>query len=1239
MVDALYNHIRTYAHAEIKNRFDVEKTFMTEATKAIGSTETGITLVLDKPAPQNKVLPSASNAYLHGKALDSKFTTDIIERLSKAVPRLKKALSGAKITVPSNPERLLVVVQTDDFEGDADTVVKELTRAIAPTWSVMLADTWSYCDETATKKLEQAFNAKEENADFNFEGVQRSVTFDYASQKGTHPKRLDKEKPTPECPNVMRRGKLRVKKHNTVITGASTPIKLPALLKVFELYDIDIGKHPPLFTGVAHYNADVIGEQIILDFDIVWCSTLRGGIRAGFNDWLNTTLSFGNVNFRGTLRVVLSPLVEVFPCFGNFEVSFVTPPDISFDLFVGDVPILGLPFLSCMVDWFIQKEVAKKVLEPTRITMPILSKDDMKRGKAMQGFGILRVDLISAQNLPNADIIGLSDPMAVMMLHHEPPIVQESKCVDNTLNPQWNERFEYIVDCKEAMFSFNLYDLDVKVGGGLSKMLGGRSTTKTFLGSCELMLTDLTDNQPEERVMSLRRKDKHAGSVKFMMELKPFTDTNNPAILDPQLQSSASLAVFSVTIKYCQDLPTKAAKIRCTVGSTSFVKSVSDEKLLSTRMSFLVRHNEKFVLLVQQKSGSNELGRVEIPCSRLVNRDDRLLELFSLDAAVTGKVMLELSLRTVQHTRMPIRRHMEGLSQIGVLRCKLRGAKGLPNIERFGKSDPFAEIMIEQGGQPQTQTSTYKANNLNPEWGECFEFVISTLHDTLHFKVRDHGNNAFRDSVLGECEYDLVQLTKQANVLIHCELELAHPSKRDRTGTLSVDLEYKPFLEKNLTADAYKREADAYKLEPWSSGVAFLKITDLPHTPFTDPIFSVEGGKDAEINAGKGAEVTPSLNVPFNLLIRDFDHSLKITVCDRHVSTFKRGLAAVKGVIPALSHNPSGTSSEALFDHGSGSNRTGVCEEKFERMLTSASEPSEQHNEYKLKGLISGKIKMDMIMRTVSPDRTREESSKVSLGKARPSTISVLGGMLESAANETIPDPDKPKDSGQHPRLWRDSVVPEASFEDELKAPYFPDGSGTLTVEVVRCENLPAATTDSQANPYVSIRLLNKDDKRVIKDKTKTRNKTRSPRYGSSGGHTVFKIQDSLQNYTIEVVVKHRSTFGKQRLAWFDKPIDMFDGEPIDPSDAKALDFGVEPPSAHAGTTGQECKYRLKPSGFVYLKVISFEAEQERAKVRTGELTYMDDANTSYASSSGNSPDRGRGPAMRMREDSTTSLL
>ena len=1248
MVDSLYPYIRTYAHAEIKKTFEVEKTFMAEATKAIGSTETGIALVLDQPAP------------LQNGELEVEFKADVIVQLSKAVPQLQSALRNAKITVPSNPERLLLVMQTGLLEGGAVAAVEALTKAIAPTWSVQQSESWSYCGAAATAELERAFEAREETADLKVGEVKYHVKFDYTSKSGRHPtERLDKE--VGLHPDVKRRGQLRVRTQGRVITGASVASTLPSFLKVFELYDVDIGKHPPLFTGVAHYDADNIGEQIILDFDVVWCSNIRGGLRAGISDWLSTSVSFGNVSFRGTLRVVLSPLVEVLPCFGNLEVSFVTAPDISFDLFVGDFPILGLPFLSATVDWFVQQQVATTMLEPTRIRTEILSKEDMKTGMPKVGFGILRLELISAQNLRNADFLGKSDPMVVMMLHHEPPVTQESKCINNTLNPKWNEHFEYIVDFRDAMFSFNIYDIDTKIGGGVSKRLGGNGTNKKFLGQCELMLTDLTDNQPEERVMTLRRKQQDVGSVKFMMELKPFTDATDPAILDPELRPPGSLGVFSVTIKYLQDLPLKAAKIKCTVGSTSFVRSIKDDKHLSKRMTFLVRHlhNEKLVLVVQ-KPGGDGLGRIEIPCARMLDRDDRLLELFSLDAAVTGKVMLELSLRTVQHASKPVRKHLEGLSQIGVVRCRLLSAQQLPNIERFSKSDPFVDMTINQNGHSQTQRSTYKNNDLNPVWNEHFEFVVSTLQDTLHFIVQDYGNNTFRDSVLGECQFNLLQLKDRANILVEREFDLSHPSKPDKgAGTLTVELEYKPFLKENLDANAYDESH-------WSSGVAFLNITDLDNTPFADPVFSVEGGINGEVN--------PAINVPFHVSIHNFSGSLKITASDRNLSALKKGLkgltkglstglGAAKGLIPRMSGKDQQPRLSGGDFEGPGTTSTGVCQKRFKDMLPFASEPSQFR--CKLNGLTSGEVTVAMIMRTVTPGRTGRIGPEVHLGKKGDARRSAFALSEEGSARQSLeaaPPPSGEPSVGREEllevRLEEDKLgqTPEEAEEEELKAPWVPSGPGTLTIEVVKCENLPAATNDSQASPYVSIRLKSRSTHKVYKDKTQTKKLTRNPLYGQSGGQTVFKIAGGLVDYEIDVVVKHHGTFRKDFLARCDPAIEMTDETPINPSNATALDFGVEPPGPARTTVppiGQTCKYRLAPSGFVYLKVIDFEADQERAKVRADfggerELDYDQDfADLSYAttvssstiagSSPGNTPERG--PRTMKKKDSNLSLI
>lgn len=64
--------------------------------------------------------------------------------------------------------------------------------------------------------------------------------------------------------------------------------------------------------------------------------------------------------------------------------------------------------------------------------------------------GKLTVTVKRANNLPNADVIGKSDPYVVLYIR--PMFKVKTKVIDNNLNPEWNETFEVIVEDKETQF-------------------------------------------------------------------------------------------------------------------------------------------------------------------------------------------------------------------------------------------------------------------------------------------------------------------------------------------------------------------------------------------------------------------------------------------------------------------------------------------------------------------------------------------------------------------------------------------------------------------------------------------------------------------------------------------------------------------------------------------------------------------------------------------------------------------
>lgn len=62
--------------------------------------------------------------------------------------------------------------------------------------------------------------------------------------------------------------------------------------------------------------------------------------------------------------------------------------------------------------------------------------------------GLLKLTIVRANDLKNMEMIGKSDPYAVV--HIRPLFKVKTKVVDNNLNPVWNQTFDLIAEDKET---------------------------------------------------------------------------------------------------------------------------------------------------------------------------------------------------------------------------------------------------------------------------------------------------------------------------------------------------------------------------------------------------------------------------------------------------------------------------------------------------------------------------------------------------------------------------------------------------------------------------------------------------------------------------------------------------------------------------------------------------------------------------------------------------------------------
>ncbi|KAG5034207.1 hypothetical protein JHK87_009117 [Glycine soja] len=128
----------------------------------------------------------------------------------------------------------------------------------------------------------------------------------------------------------------------------------------------------------------------------------------------STQLKVKNIGFTGVFRLIFNPLVDEFPAFGAVCFSLKEKRDLDFTLKVIGGDLSTLPGISDAIEETIRDAIEDSITWPVRKVIPILPGD--YSNLELKPVGILEVKLVQAKNLTNKDIIGKSDPYAVIFV-------------------------------------------------------------------------------------------------------------------------------------------------------------------------------------------------------------------------------------------------------------------------------------------------------------------------------------------------------------------------------------------------------------------------------------------------------------------------------------------------------------------------------------------------------------------------------------------------------------------------------------------------------------------------------------------------------------------------------------------------------------------------------------------------------------------------------------------------------
>mmetsp|Transcript_12001 Transcript_12001/g.33825 ORF Transcript_12001/g.33825 Transcript_12001/m.33825 type:complete len:1402 (+) Transcript_12001:47-4252(+) len=258
------------------------------------------------------------------------------------------------------------------------------------------------------------------------------------------------------------------------ILAKVTPIldkNRPKFMNVLRLKEVRLGNTAPLVTGVRAFPRHKVGQMTILDLDLALCNDFKIVVELGAYG-MTTRITVTDLSFSGTLRVKLYDLVGQWPCFSRMSVSFRVPPNVDFSVALGALPLMSLPGVRAMADSFLEQTLRSMLVWPNDLSFPVLSVKGGNQVQALEsesGQGVLFVYIRKAKGLRNSDLFGKSDPFVIITVGDG--VTSEEKrtrVIDDDLNPEWEERFEFILMKQDVEIDFMIMDEDV----GEDELLG-----------------------------------------------------------------------------------------------------------------------------------------------------------------------------------------------------------------------------------------------------------------------------------------------------------------------------------------------------------------------------------------------------------------------------------------------------------------------------------------------------------------------------------------------------------------------------------------------------------------------------------------------------------------------------------------------------------------------------------------------------------------------------------------------
>lgn len=504
----------------------------------------------------------------------------------------------------------------------------------------------------------------------------------------------------------------------------------------------------------------------------------------------NMPILVEDMSFVGNMRLRIK-MMDKFPHIQTVDFSFLEPPQIDFVLKPIGGEKLGFDInIIPGLSKFI-KEMVDANLGPMFYSpnaFQVNVEQLMAGVGVMSGVGVLSVRINRAHNL-KIDADGRVDAY-VRLLNKDKKELCRTKIKQNTNEPVWNEYLHAIITNLSESVIVEVMDFQ-------------ESAFDRSIGSTAQRVDKLSPDAVTQTIISGGRP---SGKLELFAKFSPVQMATSEDGDESESSGDSKSGILGLRVISARSLDPKKSKVAklspyCEIevdgellDSTKLTKGTNDpewgygkEHIFSNKITAQV----VFRIRDNRKGNSPVVGIYKTRLMKLLVDNEKGINWFELENGA-GEINIETQWKPATVLGSTVDSYIE---PIGVLRLRIVSADDLRNLEHVGKVDPYCKVLL---GRREVARTEFFKGELSPQWNEIKYIPVQNELQDVTFEVMDVERRG-KDRSLGAFKVDLssiIQKNEEGNYKVfisdkHFTNKLVMPGRGPK-GNLTYTMEFYP---------------------------------------------------------------------------------------------------------------------------------------------------------------------------------------------------------------------------------------------------------------------------------------------------------------------------------------------------------------------------------------------------------------------------------------------------------------